>query len=179
MDITEKFKALLKLKEAMQKNKKLTAVVILGLAVMLLLLFSEAPGRQQETVPQQETAETAQQLSDELSALLMNINGAGRVKVMITYESSNEQVYACDTDENTEQKQDEISERSYKSEHIIIKDDSGEAGLIIKENYSKVRGVAVVCDGANDPYIKGQIISTVSALFDINSTRISVAEMAA
>ena len=97
---------------------------------------------------------------------------------MITYDTSDENVYAKDMDEEFENKENAPVEQRIKSEYIIINGSDGEAGLKIKNVYPTVRGVAVVCDGANDPNVKGQIVSVVSALFDINSTRISVAEMA-
>ena len=97
---------------------------------------------------------------------------------MITFDASDENVYAKDTDEEFENNESSPIEQRMKSEYIIIKGSDGEEGLKIKNVYPTVRGVAVVCDGANDPNVKGQIVSVVSALFDINSTRISVAEMA-
>ena len=46
---------------------------------------------------------------------------------------------------------------------------------MIKEIYPEIRGIAVVCDGGNNPVIKEQLVSILSALFGINTNRISVA----
>lgn len=169
-----------KLKIKTDKNTKLkicaVALVICMFAV-LLTSFGTNPKEKKNTTDS-DTDNKSQQLEDQLVQLIAEIKGAGRVKVMITYDTSDENVYAKDTDEEFENMQSNTGGQRIKSEYIIVKGSDGEEGLRIKNILPTVRGVAVVCDGANDPNIKGQIIATVSALFDINSTRISVAEMA-
>ena len=59
-----------------------------------------------------------------------------------------------------------------------IENDEDENGLLTKSVYPHVCGVAIVCDGAGDSVIKQRIIETVCALFDINSTNISVVRKA-
>lgn len=171
-----------KFRQGLDKNTKIKIYVvalILCLAVVVLTSLSTFSSTKDETSPETfDTQSDCSQLNDQLAALIGKINGAGRVKVMITFDASDENVYARDTDEEFENNENSPVEQRIKSEYIIIKGSDGEEGLKIKNVYPTVRGVAVVCDGANDPNVKGQIVSVVSALFDINSTRISVAEMA-
>lgn len=173
--------SVLKIKNDLLKNKRLAAFAAAALICMIAIAFSETGSVKEETYTENSEIESSfsqQQLQKELTDFLENISGAGEVEVMITYESSTENVYACDTDENSDIATDSKEERNSKSEHIIIKNGDGESGLTVKEIYPKVRGVAVICDGGNDPVVKGQIISMISALFDINSTKISVAAKA-
>lgn len=166
-------------KEKAVKDKKALLTVLIGILGMVLILVSSFTESAPERAQAQEIAgETEEQLKKELEGLLSSVGGAGRVKVMLTFESSEEKIYASDTDESNENRSGSENQHKIKSEHIIIKAESGEQGLLIKDVYPRVRGVAVVCDGAANAHIKGQIISIVSALFDINSTKISVAEMA-
>ena len=44
----------------------------------------------------------------------------------------------------------------------------------IKSVYPEIKGVAVVCEGASDPVVREQIVSVITALFDISSKNISV-----
>ena len=113
--------------------------------------------------------------NDELEKFLENVDGAGNVEIMITYDSSEEYIYAKDTNENTRDKKESDNEINYKTEHIIIKEDGNEKGLTIKEIYPEIRGIAVICDGGNNPIIKECIVSMLSALFGINTNKISVA----
>lgn len=163
-----------KIKTAFLKNKKVTFAVAVAFLGLILILMSEiTPSEKNHGEPKDNSTISEQNLEERLTRLLENIDGAGTVEVMITYESTSEQVFAKDIDENSVTNSG--NEYKIKSEYIIIKDSGKEGGLLKKELYPKIRGVAVVCDGANDNVIKQQITETISALFDINSTRISVA----
>ncbi|MGN1419147.1 MAG: hypothetical protein ACI4W6_07445 [Acutalibacteraceae bacterium] len=170
-------------KDKILRNKKLTAILAAGLAGILLIALSsiDNTGEKAKTQDYKQTeslSQSAAEIQTELESFLENIDGTGKVKVMITFETDTETVYAKDTEENSSS-QGENEERKYKSEHIIIKNDSGESGLEVKQIYPKVRGVAVICENADNPVIREQIVSAVCALFDINSTQISVASKAA
>lgn len=93
---------------------------------------------------------------------------------MITYESYEETVYAYDKNENT----DAQGEREFRSEYIVLDSGDKEDGMKVKVLLPEVRGVAVVCQGGGNPIIKEQIITAISALFNISSNKISVAVMA-
>ncbi len=169
--------ALLQLKDKIFQNKKLLLIVSAGILGMLLIMFSSYGSDEPAKVPEK-NEDIEVQMTNELTKLLQKVDGAGRVEVMLTFESSQEKIYAYDTDEDVESENNKSEERKTKSEHIIIKNESGEDGLKVKDIYPQIRGVAVICDGGADPAIKGQIIAMVSALFNINSTKISVAKMA-
>ena len=95
--------------------------------------------------------------------------------MLIMYDASEEYIYAKDTEEDTKTENENERDINYKSRHIIIKEDGDESGLRIKEIYPEVRGVAVICEGGDNPVVKEQIISALKALFDINTNCISVA----
>lgn len=172
-DIKAMFSAL---KEKIPKNKRVIIIVAVCIAAMAAIMLSEFC--EPKTEPKFQSEDIEAQTKNQLVKILENINGAGRVEVMLTFESSQEKIYAYDTDENIDSEKEKGEERKTKSEHIIIKNENGEDGLKVKDIYPQIRGVAVVCDGGDDPIIKGQIISMISALFNINSTKISVAKMA-
>ncbi len=174
-----------KIKPAFEKllqNKKAAVIMIIGFSGMFLIALSSFGSQTKETqaktnIKQDTSSEI--ELETNLKNFLQNINGAGNVAVMITYESGNETVYATDNEQASSKNGEAKDEIKTSSEHIIIKNDGNENGLEIKQIYPKVRGIAVICEGGNDPVIKGQITETLCALFDIKSTQISVASMAA
>ncbi len=158
-------------------DKKTMAVLIVALAGMLLIMLSETGENDNKDNTSDNNSQyvmSENELCQELENLIENINGAGKAKVMITFEASAETVYAADSQEKTTKD----GEKDINSEYIIIDSSGGETGMKLKIISPEVKGVAVVCRGAKNSVIKEQIISLVSALFDISSNKISVAEMA-
>ena len=164
--------------EKLKGDKKALFIIGIGLLVMVLVLTVDFKPFEKKEGVANETVDFEKELEDELCGILSQIKNAGRVKVMITFESSREKVFARDTDENVESRESLSNTRKTKNQYIIVENGNSETGLELKDIYPRVRGVAVVCDGAGNPVIKEQIVSAVSALFNIKSTNISVAEMA-
>lgn len=162
---------ILSVKEKLKKDKKLFSVLIIGILGLMLILVSQVGGSEKAvgTNKNEDIILSESELSKELEGIIQTIDGAGKSKVMVTYEGSYETVYAADMSEDESQKE---------KQYIIIDSEQGEGGLRLKVIYPKIKGVAVVCQGGANPVIKEQIISTVSALFDISSNKISVAQMA-
>lgn len=162
-----------------KENKKVAFVVAVGLFGMLLIFFSGLDFEKSEEIPSdsspRETYE--QEIEQKLKLLIESIDGAGKAQVMITFESSGESVFAKDRSEDVEKAQKDNSKK-IEDKYVIVENDGSESGLLTKAVYPEVRGVAVCCDGASDSVIRQRITETVSALFDINSTNISVVRRA-
>lgn len=178
-----KTKALNALSSWIKKNKKAAVALAVGIFGMLLIFFSgldsgekaERKNPSEVGAPAQETYE--KQTEEKLKSFVESIEGAGRAEVMITFESSGESVFARDMSEDVEKAQQDNS-RKTEDKYVIVESDGNESGLLTKAVYPRVRGVAVCCDGASDSVIKQRITEAVSALFDINSTNISVVRRA-
>lgn len=155
--------------EKIKKDKKSLVIICAAVLGMVLIMLSGTTDEKSKTEVKNGTEETYQISEEKLQKLLSKIKGAGRVSVIISYESGSEAVFAYDKDENLQK-----DEQRTKSDYIIVDGENGETGLKIKTVYPKIKGVAVVCDGADDPFTKEQIISVVSALFDISTRKISV-----
>ena len=90
-----------RLKDLAQKENRAWLAVLLGAAAMLLILLSEL------FTPSGKTAAASaapaddniyrQQLEQQLSDLIAQVEGAGKTTVMITLESGEETIYALDT----------------------------------------------------------------------------------
>ncbi len=162
--------------EKLKKDKKSLLILILGISGMLLILFSGSSEKEDENNIDKNDiiydSSYTYNITDDIEELIKSINGAGKTKVLITYESSEETVYATDTEEKSNNENNQI-----KKEHIITENDKAESGLTVKILYPKVRGVAVICEGGDDPIVKERVYSLLSALFDISYNDISVASM--
>lgn len=124
----------------LQKQNRTQLAIILGVAAMLLILFSELFSTPQN--PQQVRAVLllfqklpTGQLETQLTELIEQLDGAGKTVVMVTLESGEETIYAVDTQSGQMQNQET---------HVLLED-----GSALEETtyLPAVCGVAVVCDG--------------------------------
>ena len=124
-------------------------------------------------------------VENELKAVLENIDGVGRVKVMLNIDGSEEQVPAVnitDSKSNTKERDTSGGTRDTTQDNngstvVITNDGSKSQPLIIKTNKPKVVGVIVVADGAKEKVVQLQITQAVTRLFNINAEKVSVYPM--
>lgn len=169
--------------EKTKLSPRMFAIVVLLLAGIVILCLSEigTPKTDDEVITETtyeyNYREYETELETRLAAIISAIDGAGETKVMVTLESGSEQVYLNNSDygENVDADGDNSFER--KDDYVIVDNSSGQDGIIVRINEPKVRGVAIVCDGAGIESVKLQIVDAVTALLDISSAKVSVSKM--
>lgn len=114
-----------------------------------------------------------QTLESRLEDLLSSIEGAGKTQVLITLRSGAETVYARDDRLDSEEGRTQ-SEQSY----VTLRDGSQESGLPLKTVSPQIRGVAIVCEGADDPAVRQAITQTVTAALGVGASHVSVVKAA-
>ncbi|MEG2085903.1 MAG: hypothetical protein RR054_03320, partial [Clostridia bacterium] len=97
--------------------------------------------------------------------ILGKIKGAGKVEVMITYESSFEKVYAYKTSSKT------VDGKEVVTQELLYV--SGKP-ILIKETPPRIQGVVIVAEGASNPTIKLEIIRAIIALCNVQPSQIEV-----
>ncbi len=163
-------------------SKKNIAMIILAVAALLLLLFSEFSAENQKEKATEENAtvyaeDYIKETEKRLESVLGDVSGAGKVKVMITLESCYENVYAKGYTSKSKADENEESEETAE-EYVIVKQGSNnEECLVVKVYEPRVKGVAVIAQGADNINVKQAITDTVCALFDISSASVSVEKM--
>lgn len=185
LNIAEKIKEITdRISEKTRLSKKLMLVLVLFAAGLVALLFSELGQSREEKIPQETTTlqkasaqEYVQSLEERITSIISSIDGAGSTRVMITLESGSEDVYLHNYDYGEDVDEDGAGNREVKNEYVVVDNSGEENGIVIRVEEPKIRGVAVVCEGGGNDYVKAQIISTVTALLDISSARVSVAKM--
>ena len=163
-----------KITERLKKDKKLLIIVLLGLSGMLLLLFSggENNEKQAEEISP-DIAAVEKSIEEKLSSLIKTVDGAGRVRVIVTVDCLEEKSVAINSEsENAENKAE------YKSEYVIIESSGDEGGLLLKITAPVIRGVGITCEGAASPGVRQEIIRLVSASLGVPVNRIWVTKMA-
>lgn len=153
-------------------DKRLTIIVLTGLVGILLLTVSELkPSEKQKTEEAEKPTEISQyeeSLERRLAELISSVEGAGRTKVMITLDSGDENVYATE---------DKGGEKSYERNYVVVKQDGDEEGILLKVAEPEIRGVAVVCEGANSTAVRQEIINMVTAVLNIGTNRVNISKM--
>lgn len=155
-----------RLKGLAQKENRARLAVLLGAAAMLLILLSElfAPSGKTAAASAASADDNVyrQQLEQQLSDLIAQVEGAGKTTVMVTLESGEETIYALDTLSGQTQEQ---------QTHVLLDDGTALAQTVCTP---RVCGVAVVCEGGGDVRVAARITELVGALLDVPSNRICV-----
>lgn len=122
----------------------------------------------------QESLET--QLETRLASFLSCMEGAGEVKVFITFSASEEQVVEKDVETSGWQETDGILPQS--QETVFTTDRQGTSVPYVKKTLAAcVEGVTVLAQGGDSQLIQKQITEMIEALFDIEAHKIRVAKM--
>lgn len=154
--------------EKIPENKRPAVLAGVGIALMLVIFLSgigeESHEAEKITVATQNTVSYAEETEEKLESIISLIDGAGRCKVMVTLDTSEENIYASDINGD-------------KSEYVVIKTSSDEGGLLLKIVQPKIRGVAVVCDGGDSYITVNSITEAVCSVLGISSARVSVSKM--
>lgn len=171
------------------RNKR-NIVVVIGLVGIILIFISNyidlSPENQKteiEEICSQPTVDLYKEnLESELTEIVSNISGAGNVKILITMDSTTEDVYAVERslDEQSQSMSDEskesaANEYSESDTYVKIKNKDGSETLIkVKQVMPKIRGVLIVCDGGGDSSVKENITRAVSGVLNISSGKVYV-----
>lgn len=161
------------IKDRLKGDKRLAIIVIVGLlGIILLTLSSFLPEKEKDEPAENSTqinlAEYEESVENRLSQLISCIDGAGRTKVMVTLDSGDENVYATE---------DKSGEKTYERDYVVIKQDGNEGGMLLKVTEPEIRGVAVVCEGADSAAVRQEIINTVTAVLGVGTSRVNIAKM--
>lgn len=122
---------------------------------------------------------------NKLKSVLEEIEGVGKVKVMVTFDGSEEQVPAVninDSKSTTKEKDNQGGTRETTQQNngntiVLTNDGSKNEPLIVKTNKPKVVGVCVVAEGANNGVIEMKIAQAVTRLYSIQTDKVTVYPM--
>ena len=162
----------------MPRQKLIGILVIVGMVAIGGIFLSESVSTSKENEkPQSQTTresvkEYEEKIEKKLQKILSQIEGIGVCKVMVTLESGEESVYSADI-ESEDQSGENNKTSSQKSKYVIVEDE-GQKPVLEKEIEPKIRGVIVVCEGADDVYVRGAVVDSLRAALGISSANISV-----
>lgn len=158
-----------KFKSVIGKYKYVCIVLAAGIALLLL------PDKKDSVNTQVPSQEYIEQKLDEtvLSEFLASVEGAGKVKVMLSIASGEKTVYQID--ENISGAADNTNT---KTETVIVTDSQrNETGLISQINPPIYLGAIVICQGGDIPSVKLAITQAVSKITGLGADHICVLKM--
>lgn len=159
-----------KLPEFCKKYKYAFLIFLIGI---ILMLFPGNKGKQTTEVTHQETVVTQLSLEERLAAILSQVEGAGEVQVVLTLSAGEETLFQYDEDSSQGEKEQVI-----RKDTVIISDASrNEAGLVKQVIPAVYRGAMIVCQGADNPSVRLEIVDAVSKLTGLGANCISVLKM--
>ena len=152
--------------------KKYKYVALITLIGIFLMMIPEE--KTIETQPLQDgIVQEENNLQDNLREILQQIEGAGKVDVLLAEASGQEIIYQLDEDKSISAEDSKI-----KKETVIITDSNrDETGLVSKIIAPIYQGAIVVCQGGDRAEVRLAIVEAVSRVTGLPSHQISVLKM--
>lgn len=174
------------------KNLKKDQICILFLAGVLLMVIS-IPTKKKENATEEsgqikESMEVqtdeyvyVEQLERQLESILIEMEGVGNVSVMVTLQSSAEQIVEKDIKEEVEELVETDSQggnrntkNTVREEETIYSEEDSQNPYVRKALMPRVEGVLVVAEGGDQPVVVKNITEVIQALFGIESHKIKI-----
>lgn len=160
-----------KTKAFISKNKYVVFIIVLGLVFMLIPSKTSS----EKSIQNQPVAEQQPKISIEerLSDILKQIEGAGKVEVMLTVAKGEETVYQTDNEITSES--DNVRQNTNT---VTVTDANRNQSGLVRQRVSPIYlGAIVVCQGADDPNIRLAVTEAVAKVTGLKSNHISVLKM--
>ncbi len=124
----------------------------------------------------------SQTLEQRMEEILSVVEGAGKVRVLITYAEEKQQIPMVDTKQGVTETEEQDTnggvrktKESSKEEKVIYEEIGNTKTPVMKQIvYPQVIGVVVVADGAKNLAVKENLIRAVEAVCDVPSHKIQV-----
>lgn len=144
------------------------AVIILVIGLILMLMPSGGKDKVEEPTPGLAQGQT-EPLEERLGEVLSAVQGAGRVKILLTEARGGRTVYQTDTQERT----DALTEDTV----IITGSDRSQQGLICQQIPPQYLGAVIVCQGADKAAVRLALVEAVSDATGLSTDAITVLKM--
>ena len=181
-----------KIKEKKLKRSDWLILVLAGILILIIALPTDTKEKKQaeeakENISKENNTMEASkdEIERKLEDILEKIDGAGDVKVMITYQDSGTQVVEKDknTSENSLEESDSTGgvrstkEQQLQESTVNEEADAGNTPFVSKELLPKVEGILIVASGGDNQKVKQNISEAVLALFQVEAHRIKIVKM--
>lgn len=146
------------------KRGMLLLILLAAAGIGLLLFGGQSEPRKTAPVPQNNFSEVEyiEEIENKIKYMVEKITGEDAY-VIVTAESGEEYVYAQNVT---------VSGAANSGEYVFSPGD--DAPVLLKTLRPRLRGIAVVCAGGDDPILQNKIIGLLTSAYGISSNRVYV-----
>jgi len=175
-------------------KRRVWVIMAIGVLGMMLIFFSRDAAPVQASVSEPvDVVSTRQTIAEEhalhlerrLTELISQIDGVGRVVVMVTVQDSGEYVYAREERRNTDAERHSetaqglsgrvLERESFEDRYVMVESADGRRQALVRTRLEpRVQGVVVLIEGADDVRVQARVINVVTTALNISSARVSV-----
>ena len=152
----------------LEKFRYPALVFLLGLALILWPARQKQPEASASGPAPVESA--PEDVEARMEEVLSCIDGAGQVRVLLTKQSGDETVYQTD---ETSTRGEQTESRSLTT----VTAGEGDMPVVRQTVYGRYRGALIVCQGADSPSVRLQLVNAVAGLTGLSTDRITVIKM--
>ena len=149
------------------------AAVVLAVGILLMSLPEAGSSRQETSLPAKEPQGAEGSFQQELEKLLSALEGAGRVKLLLSAASGPENHYQIDEDLSAS---GDSSDRRRKTV-LVTGADRSQTGLLQRTDPPRYLGAVGLCQGADSPAVKLAVVDAVATATGRTSDKIAVWKM--
>ena len=151
------------------RQYKLAALI---LAIGLVLMLLPTGGSEKEAVAPPVTQPTIS-AEEQLESILSQIQGVGKVQVLLTVAEGERTVYVYDEDQS-----DTLDTGSLRREAVVLSGtDRGQMGLISQVIPPVYLGAVIVCQGGDQPAVQLAVVEAVCDATGLTADKITVLKM--
>lgn len=179
-------------KEGRKKNYLLLSFLLLGIVLMFSSSFFTPRQRLSDVRDNGESLvfptidlqkDDERELTEALQGILEHINGISNVRVFISFNSTEEIVYAQTTEDNVRETTEvdreggrrEIYESNNNSDYVILRDaGGGEKPLQLTKKMPLIKGILVVANGAENASLRLKVVRAIESVLELPTHRIAV-----
>lgn len=148
------------------------AILVLAIGMMLMIWPSKRNSQKEEAKTAVVHSQT-ENPSQELEHILSQIQGVGKVQVLLTIKSGESTVYQMDEDMSTTE-----NNTSVRKETVIITDSNrNQQPLVVQVLPPQYLGAVVVCQGAENATVRLAVVEAVRNATGLGADHICVLKM--
>ena len=159
-----------KVVQGIRKYKYALIVLLLGMALLLI------PGKKESKEQQQQTetkTDYAQSMETRLTQVLSQIEGVGKVQVLLTLANEGRVEYHSDVQLTRE----DGSEREERKTVILSEGSAYDKAAVSSVETPSFQGALIVCEGGSNATVRLRLTQAVAALTGLSSEKITVVKM--
>lgn len=171
-----------KLPALLERYKYPALILLLGL--FLVSLPSNRVESEPQAPPQTEVAVQAPadgdyraEMERELESILSQVEGAGRVKVMLTVKTGPATRYQTDRSASASRDGERENQSSEERTVMIARGSAYDEPAVVSTAYPVFQGAVIVAEGGADPSVRYQLSAAVAALLGLGADQITVVKM--